>query len=104
MATVNKSDLVHEVAKLSGYPISVIDEIASLFFKKAVEHLINEDTVKISGFGAFSVHIRKARTGINPKTLERIQIRPRKVVSFRAGKYLSQLYVQPEEEKDNKKN
>lgn len=104
MATVNKSDLVREVANLTGYSISGIDEIANLIFKKAVEHLIKEDTVKISGFGTFSVHIRKARLGINPKTLERVQIRPRKVISFRAGKYLRQLYVQPEEEKDNKKN
>lgn len=43
-------------------------------------------TVQLIGFGTFKVATRKARTGVNPKTGEKIKIKASKTVKFVAGK------------------
>ena len=47
--------------------------------------LKNDDKVALVGFGTFSVTEKAARTGINPRTKEKIEIPARKVVKFKAG-------------------
>lgn len=44
------------------------------------------EEVKISGFGKWRVLQKKSRLGRNPKTGERMEITPRKVVVFRPSK------------------
>jgi nucleoid DNA-binding protein len=44
--------------------------------------------VQLVGFGTFKIASRKARTGINPKTGEKIKIKASKSVKFSAGKDL----------------
>lgn len=44
--------------------------------------------VQLIGFGTFKVANRKARTGVNPKTGEKIKIKASKTVKFGAGKAL----------------
>ena len=41
--------------------------------------------LQLIGFGTFSVVERKARTGINPQTKEKIKIKASKVVKFKPG-------------------
>ncbi len=44
--------------------------------------------VRLVGFGTFSVSHRKATTGRNPRTGERIEISARNVPKFKSGKAL----------------
>ncbi|MBO6103025.1 MAG: HU family DNA-binding protein [Opitutales bacterium] len=44
-----------------------------------------EKKVQLIGFGTFSVVDRKARTGINPKTKEKIKIKASKAIKFKAS-------------------
>ncbi len=44
--------------------------------------------VQITGFGTFESRKRKARTGRNPRTGEKIRIPASRTVNFRAGKGL----------------
>ncbi len=44
--------------------------------------------VQITGFGTFEPRKRKARTGRNPRTGEKIRIPASRTVNFRAGKGL----------------
>lgn len=48
------------------------------------------DKLVISGFGRFSVEIRSARKGRNPKTGEKIFINSKRVVKFRSSKRLKE--------------
>ena len=48
------------------------------------------EKISFIGFGTFSVSDRKARTGINPKTKEKIQIPATKAPVFRAGAKLKE--------------
>jgi integration host factor subunit alpha len=45
--------------------------------------LVQNETVKISSFGTFSVREKAARVGRNPKTGEEVPISPRRVLTFR---------------------
>ena len=52
------------------------------------EALVDEEDVKLTGFGTFKVHNKKERMGRNPKTKEPAVISARKTVSFRASPIL----------------
>lgn len=53
-----------------------------------IKCLTNGESVTITGFGTFSAKKRAARTGVNPKTGEKIQIPAMTVAKFKAGKSL----------------
>src|SRR5271157_1008634 len=59
---------------------SVLDRIAT--------RLENGESVKISGFGTFSVRQKGRRVGRNPKTGEEVPILPRRVLVFRPSHVL----------------
>lgn len=63
-------------------------EIVDLVFDKIIQGLKNGDEVAISGFGSFRVTKRAARSGVNPRTGEKISIPPMNVPKFRPGKGL----------------
>ena len=50
--------------------------------------LAKGESVRLVGFGTFSVKKRKARIGRNPRTGEEIKIKAKKVPVFSAGKGL----------------
>jgi len=55
----------------------------------AITHALKAgEPVLLTGFGKFEVREKKARPGINPKTLERIQLPARNAPAFKAGKAL----------------
>ena len=58
------------------------------FFDEIKASLINNEEVKLSGFGNFELIDKKARPGRNPKTGEDVTISARRVVTFRAGNKL----------------
>ena len=48
--------------------------------------LVSGENVKLSGFGSFNVIHRKARTGRNPQTGDRIRLKPSRYVTFRPSR------------------
>lgn len=50
--------------------------------------LAKGESVRLVGFGTFSVKKRKARIGRNPRTGEELKIKAKKVPAFSAGKGL----------------
>ncbi len=85
---MNKNDLVAAVAGQTGLSKSdaakAIDGVTS-----AITSALQGGTeVRLVGFGTFSVSHRKATTGRNPRTGERIQIAATNVPKFKSGKAL----------------
>jgi DNA-binding protein HU-beta len=86
--SMNKVELVESVKKQLG------SEISKAEAEKAVTAVINaiktgvkkDKIVQLVGFGTFKVVERKARKGVNPKTLQQIKIPKSKTVKFVAGK------------------
>ena len=63
-------------------------EVVELIFDKITEALKRGDEVTVSGFGSFRVTKRAARSGVNPRTGEKISIPPMNAPKFRPGKGL----------------
>lgn len=82
---MNKTELINAIA--DGANLSKVDAKNAL--DAALEAigtaLAANDKVAILGFGTFSVTEKSARTGINPRTKEKIEIAARKAVKFKAG-------------------
>jgi DNA-binding protein HU-beta len=85
---MNKGQLVEAIAKAA--ELSKKDAQATLEATLATiqKSLKKKDNVTLIGFGTFSVVKRKARTGINPATGEKIKIKAKNVVKFKAGSKL----------------
>ena len=56
--------------------------------ERVASHLEKGESVKISGFGTFSVRQKGRRIGRNPKTGEEVPILPRRVLVFRPSHVL----------------
>jgi nucleoid DNA-binding protein len=84
---MNKAELVVEVQKQLGKDTSKAQaERAVDAFIDAVKKGVKKDkAVQLIGFGTFSVTKRAARTGVNPKTGEKIKIAASKTVKFKPG-------------------
>ena len=85
---MNKTDLITSIAKESG--LSKKDAAAALdaTVDAIKTSLAENDTVRILGFGSFSVKERPERQGRNPATGEAMTIKASKTPVFKAGKGL----------------
>lgn len=86
MAT--KAELVSAVAEIAGTSKKDAEAVLQAFLDVVTKTLSKGDTVTLAGFGTFSVTQRQAREGVNPRTLEKIQIAATKTPKFKAGKKL----------------
>jgi len=85
---VNKGDLVDAVAAAAEMSKSGATKAIDAVFDSIKKGLKKERKVSLVGFGTFEVRNRKARTGRNPRTGEKINIKASKSVGFKAGKAL----------------
>lgn len=86
---MNKGQLVDAIAEGAG--LSKKDAAAALDATLCAvqKGLKKGDKVSLIGFGTFSVQKRAARTGINPATGDKIKIKAKRVVKFKAGAQLA---------------
>ena len=85
---MNKNELVAAVAEKAGVSKSVADAAVAAFVATVTDAMKAGDKVTLVGFGTFEAKNRAARTGVNPKTGETIQIAATKVPAFKAGQAL----------------
>ena len=85
---MNKADLVSKVSELSGLTKANTEKATEALFTAITNALVDEDEVRLVGFGTFSVAKRAAREGRNPQTGKTIKIAARKQPKFSAGKSL----------------
>ena len=84
---MNKAELIVEIQKQLG------KDATKACAEKALNTVLDaikagvkkHKKLQLIGFGTFSVVERKARTGINPQTKEKIKIKACKVVKFKPG-------------------
>jgi len=67
---------------------SDVELIVNTIFETIEEALRTGDRVELRGFGAFSVRVREARKGRNPRTGETVHVPAKAVPFFKAGKEL----------------
>ncbi len=83
---MKKSELISAIAEKAGISKVAADKALAAFIDTVEGELKAGGEVALVGFGTFKVAERAARTGINPKTKEKIQIAASKAPVFKAGK------------------
>ena len=83
---MNKTELVAAVAAKAELSKKDAEAAVNAVFDSVKDALAEGD--KVIGFGTFSVKTRAARTGLNPRTKETIEIPESKVPAFKAGSAL----------------
>ncbi len=77
-----RKDLANKVHKRLGFSKNFSSNFIDNVFEKLTENIIKYSYIKISSFGTFKVHNKKARPGRNPKTKVEVNISARNVVKF----------------------
>lgn len=87
---MNRSELVDAIAENSEVSKRDIASVIDVMQDVISDALVNGDKVALTGFGTFQTSERKARTGVNPATGEKIQIAACTVPKFVCGKKLKE--------------
>ena len=91
---ITKKDLVDVVLSLNeGMTKKAAKETVDAIFDTITKNVKKKNTVDINGFGKFVVKARKARTGVNPLTGEKVKIAAKKVPAFKPAKAFKDLFV-----------
>lgn len=85
---MNKSELVYEVTNRLDVTRKEAEDVIDCFLELIAENLANGDKVVLSGFGTFEIRNRVSRSGVNPRTGEKIDIPCQKTPAFKVGKIL----------------
>ena len=72
---MNKTELVAAVAAKAELSKKDAEAAVNAVFDSVKDALAEGDKVSLIGFGTFSVKTRAARTGLNPRTKETIEIK-----------------------------
>jgi integration host factor subunit beta len=85
---MNKSELIRSLAVERDINIDEATDIVTVFFDSMKDALKKGERVEIRGFGSFKIKEYKGYQGRNPKTGEVVDVNPKKLPFFRAGKEL----------------
>ena len=83
---MNKTDLINKVAEKSELTKKDAEKAVSAVIDTIVEAVAEGEKVQIVGFGTFEQRTRKERSGVDPRTHEKLTIPASKVPAFKAGK------------------
>ena len=83
---LTKKDLVNLIYMQIGFSKQISENLIDEFFSLIMLNLKEEKKLKLSKFGTFTIRLKKARIGRNPKTKENKTISERSVVLFKPSK------------------
>jgi integration host factor subunit beta len=84
-----KSELIQRISSQNPHLFQRdIEKIVTAILDEIVDALSRGDRVELRGFGAFSVKIRGARPGRNPRTGAAVAVGKRAVPYFKTGKQM----------------
>jgi integration host factor subunit alpha len=88
MPTITRAHIAEMIYTQVGLSRNESADLLESVVDRVVNRLENGESVKISGFGTFSVRQKGRRIGRNPKTGEEAPILPRRVLVFRPSHVL----------------
>ena len=83
---MTKKEIVKQISERIGLTQLKTKDIVQQTFDAIVDTLIEVGRIELRNFGVFEVKMRKARKARNPRTGERVDVEPKKVVTFKPGK------------------
>ncbi|MBI5211986.1 MAG: integration host factor subunit beta [Nitrospirae bacterium] len=84
---MTRSDLIESVTeKVEGLTRKQVETIIGNIFDGMKDALSRGEKIEIRGFGNFRLKQRNAKTARNPRTGEKVQVPPKRVLHFKVGK------------------
>lgn len=81
--TLTKASIAERIGSEIGLPKKLSLDCVEMVLERTKDALADGEEVKISGFGVFEPRQKRGRVGRNPRTLSQVEIRPRRVITFR---------------------
>ncbi|MDO4830654.1 MAG: HU family DNA-binding protein [Clostridia bacterium] len=88
---MKKTELVAAIAEQSGLSKKDAEKALSATIDTIINAVANGDKIQLTGFGTFEQRQRNARTGVDPRTGNSIEIPASKVPAFKAGKGFKEI-------------
>ena len=85
---MNKSELVEQVAERYGITKKQAETAVNSLFQAITNGLVEGKRIEIRGFGSFRSKYYEAYKGRNPRTGTPIEVPPKRLPAFKAGKEL----------------
>ena len=83
---MTKTDFVSALAEQTGFKEKDVAAMYDVATKVIIDTVASGEDVVLTGFGTFKQRQRNAKTGINPRTKEKISVPAKTVPVFKAGK------------------
>jgi len=88
MATVTKKELVDRIAERTLAKRVTVKRIVQTFLDEITAELCKGNRLEFRDFGVFETRLRASRVAQNPKTLERVEVGPKRTVKFKMGRLM----------------
>ena len=88
MHTVTKKELIDRIAEDTDNKRVVVKRIVQTFLDDIIEELGSGNRLEFRDFGVFESKARAARVAQNPKTLQRVNVPPKRTVKFKVGRLM----------------
>ena len=95
--TLKKSQIIDKLAaqidsnESDKQKTEIARETVNLFFDSIKDALKTGDRVEIRGFGSFNIKEYEGYNGRNPKTGDRVEVKPKRLPVFRPGRELRRI-------------
>jgi len=103
MATVTKKELIDRIAERTQAKRVLVKRITQAFLDEITVELCKNNRLEFRDFGVFETKVRAARIAQNPKTLERVEVPPKRTVKFKMGRLMRENLCVPAAESAEKK-
>ncbi len=90
-SVLTKEDLIREISRVCELTLTDSQHVLDGMFGGMVKSLSVGERIEVRGFGVFFSRERKARTGRNPKTGERVDVPEKRVGRFKPAKELLRI-------------
>ena len=87
---MTKSELIETVANKLKLPKGKAELIVNCIFDSMEESLKRGERIEIRGFGSFEIRHYKAYEGRNPRTGDKVDVKPKRLPFFKVGKELKE--------------
>lgn len=90
MPGITKKELISRIAKITNTKQVEVKPVIQCFLDETIAELAKNNRLEFRDFGVFDVRICKARTSLNPKTLEPVSVQGKRTVRFKMGRLMKQ--------------
>jgi integration host factor subunit beta len=87
---MNLSDLATKIAEKENLTQRDAEAVVKMIFRMFKDTLVKGDRIEIRGFASFVLREYKTYTGRNPKTGNKIEVKPKRSPYFKVGKELKE--------------